>query len=160
MRDLSRVADAAVEIALATAIEHLLRALVSRPLPAASGHCVVLAFGKHGGEEPNYSSDIDLMFLYDADGATHGGLSSIGNDEFHARVASEVIRLLWRHWPWPGVSCRCPAPAPGQRGPGPFAGEHPHLLRHARPHLGTPGPIKVRPVAGDLELGVRFLQAI
>ena len=50
--------------------------------------------GKLGGEELNYSSDIDLMFLYDYEGATRGKRgNSLANVEFFARVASEVVRL-------------------------------------------------------------------
>src|SRR5262249_42379617 len=72
-RDIARVADAALEVALATA----LRTVASRfgqPHTAQGqpARCVVLAFGKHGGEELNYSSDIDLMFVYDEDGGTRG----------------------------------------------------------------------------------------
>ncbi|MEP6962771.1 MAG: glutamine-synthetase adenylyltransferase, partial [Acidobacteriota bacterium] len=33
-------------------------------------HFAVIALGKMGGEELNYSSDIDLMFLYSANGET------------------------------------------------------------------------------------------
>ncbi len=122
----------------------------------------MLAFGKHGGEELNYSSDIDLMFLYDADGATHGGLSSIGNDEFHARVASEVIRLLSAHTGH-GQAYRVDARLRPEGKRGPLA----RSLASTLTYYDTLGRtwerqalIKVRPVAGDLELGVRFLQAI
>src|SRR5690606_39009233 len=31
---------------------------------------IVLALGKLGGREPNYHSDLDLVFLYEADGQT------------------------------------------------------------------------------------------
>ena len=39
------------------------------PTAGEPARCVILAFGKLGGEELNYSSDIDLMFLYDEEGA-------------------------------------------------------------------------------------------
>jgi [glutamine synthetase] adenylyltransferase / [glutamine synthetase]-adenylyl-L-tyrosine phosphorylase len=31
---------------------------------------IILAMGKLGGREPNYHSDLDVVFLYEADGAT------------------------------------------------------------------------------------------
>src|SRR5262249_34022936 len=93
-RDLSRVAEVAIEIALATALHRLSDRF---GVPTAGDHAparvVVLAFGKLGGEELNYSSDIDLMFVYDHDGATDGR-RSISNDEFYTRAVGEVVRLL------------------------------------------------------------------
>ena len=68
-RDIARVADTALEVALTTAFRSVGRRF-GEPYTHA-GHparCVILAFGKHGGEELNYSSDIDLMFLYDEEG--------------------------------------------------------------------------------------------
>src|SRR5690349_16230801 len=38
-------------------------------------HFAVIALGKMGAEELNYSSDIDLMFLYSANGQTSGPVS-------------------------------------------------------------------------------------
>src|SRR2546426_8165578 len=69
-RDISRVADTALEVALATALRHLGRRF-GEPHTGAGrpARCVILAFGQLGGKELNYSSDIDLMFVYDEDGA-------------------------------------------------------------------------------------------
>ncbi len=43
--------------------------------------------------ELNYSSDIDLMFLYDDDGYTSQGRATT-NREFFDRLGREVVRLL------------------------------------------------------------------
>ncbi|MBI1248703.1 bifunctional [glutamate--ammonia ligase]-adenylyl-L-tyrosine phosphorylase/[glutamate--ammonia-ligase] adenylyltransferase [bacterium] len=53
----------------------------------------VLALGKLGGAELNYSSDIDLMFLYDGDGNTDGQ-KSITNKEYFERVGQRLMKLL------------------------------------------------------------------
>lgn len=53
----------------------------------------VLALGKLGGQELNYSSDIDLMFLYSANGDT-AGERSISNKEFYKKVAAQYSELL------------------------------------------------------------------
>ncbi|MGC4004844.1 MAG: hypothetical protein QM811_17700 [Pirellulales bacterium] len=54
---------------------------------------MVLALGKLGGLELNYSSDIDLIFLYDVDGETRRE-RGLANSEFFSRLAREVVKLL------------------------------------------------------------------
>jgi len=53
----------------------------------------VISLGKLGGEELNYSSDIDLMFVYGGNGETDGP-SPISNKEFYKKVANEYTSLL------------------------------------------------------------------
>ncbi len=58
----------------------------------------VIALGKLGGAELNYSSDIDLMFVYEGKGETQGS-SPLSNGEFYKRVANEYIALLSSYTP-------------------------------------------------------------
>ena len=163
-RDISRVADAALEVALATALRHVGKRF-GQPLTSGGqpARCVILAFGKHGGEELNYCSDIDLMFLYDEEGATRGKrITSIGNDEFFARVVGEVVRLLSAHTDR-GQAYRVDLRLRPEGHRGPLA----RSLASTLSYYDTLGRtwerqalIKVRPVAGDLGLGEQFLQAI
>ena len=53
----------------------------------------VIALGKLGGRELNYSSDIDLMFVYSANGQTEGP-NSISNKEFYKKVATQFTAML------------------------------------------------------------------
>jgi len=53
----------------------------------------VIALGKLGGRELNYSSDIDLMFGYAANGETDGE-HPISNKEFYKKVANQYTELL------------------------------------------------------------------
>src|SRR3984885_3238410 len=53
----------------------------------------VIALGKLGGRELNYSSDIDLMFVYTANGETDGE-HPISNKEFYKKVANQYTELL------------------------------------------------------------------
>src|SRR5262245_37718964 len=95
-RDISRVAAVSLEVALATALKKV-GTRFGEPYTKSGqpARCVILAFGKLGGEELNYSSDIDLMFLYDEEGTTRGNrVNSVSNDDFYARVVGEVVRLL------------------------------------------------------------------
>jgi len=163
-RDISRVADATLDVALATALRHLGNRF-GQPYTNAGqpARCVILAFGKLGGQELNYSSDIDLMFLYDDEGATTGRrVSHVGNDEFFARVTSAVVRLLSAHTDR-GQAYRVDLRLrpEGQRGP--LA----RSLASTLSYYDTLGRtwerqalIKVRPVAGDLQLGEEFVRAI
>lgn len=55
----------------------------------------VIGMGKLGGAELNYSSDIDLMFVYGADGETAGGRAGrIANGDYFARVARDVADFI------------------------------------------------------------------
>ena len=57
----------------------------------------VIGLGKLGGEELNYSSDIDLMFIYSEEGETDGrggAGASTTNREFFTRMAQEITRCI------------------------------------------------------------------
>jgi glutamate-ammonia-ligase adenylyltransferase len=163
-RDISRVADVALEVALSTALGHVADRF-GQPYTAAEqpARCVVLAFGKLGGEELNYSSDIDLMFLYDDEGTTRGRrLTSISTEEFFGRVTSEVVRLLSAHTEQ-GQAYRVDLRLRPEGHRGPLA----RSLASTLSYYDTLGRtwerqalIKLRPVAGDMALGETFLRAI
>ena len=63
-------------------------------LTAGTGFCVV-AYGKLGGLELNYSSDLDLVFLYDAPAqAMTDGDKPIDCARFYTRLGQRVIHML------------------------------------------------------------------
>ncbi|HEY7423023.1 MAG TPA: bifunctional [glutamate--ammonia ligase]-adenylyl-L-tyrosine phosphorylase/[glutamate--ammonia-ligase] adenylyltransferase [Gemmataceae bacterium] len=163
-RDISHVADAAIEVALNVALRQIGKRF-GQPCTenGAPVSCVVLAFGKHGGEELNYSSDIDLMFVYSAEGATRGKrVAAAGNDEFFARVVGEVVRLLSAHTDR-GHAFRVDLRLRPEGHRGPLARSLASTLAYYDAMGRTwerQALIKVRPVAGDLALGQQFLQAI
>ena len=55
---------------------------------------LVLGMGKLGGRELNFSSDIDLIFSYPAQGRTDHPQNPLTNQEFFERLTREVIRVL------------------------------------------------------------------
>jgi glutamate-ammonia-ligase adenylyltransferase len=55
---------------------------------------IVIAMGKLGGGELNFSSDIDLMFVYRASGETRGGSRTLSNQEFFDRLGKKLIPVL------------------------------------------------------------------
>ncbi len=122
---------------------------------------VVLAMGKLGGQELNYSSDIDLLFLYDREGATSGPRQTT-NEEFHSKVGGELVRLLADHTAL-GRAYRVDLRLRPDGDQGPLV----RSLAATLGHYETKGRtwerqalIKCRPIAGDLGLGRQFLAAI
>lgn len=160
--DLSHLAEACVEAAcrLARAWAVTRHGTPKGP-DGRPARFVVLALGKLGGEELNYSSDIDLIFLYDVEGQT-AGPRPVAHAEFFARVGGELVRLLADHTAL-GQAYRVDMRLRPE-------GEQGALARSLESTLGyyeTVGRtwerqalIKCRPVAGDLELGRAFLEAI
>ncbi|MDL1964920.1 MAG: bifunctional [glutamate--ammonia ligase]-adenylyl-L-tyrosine phosphorylase/[glutamate--ammonia-ligase] adenylyltransferase [Deltaproteobacteria bacterium] len=59
---------------------------------------VVIAYGKLGGIELGYGGDLDLVFLHSAiKGQTKGGIRSIDNSQFFARLGQRIIHILTAH---------------------------------------------------------------
>ena len=59
---------------------------------------VVIAYGKLGGIELGYASDLDLVFLHAGTGGqTTGGLQRIDNAQFFARLGQRVVHILAAH---------------------------------------------------------------
>lgn len=54
----------------------------------------ILGMGKLGGGELNFSSDIDLIFAFDANGETQGARKTLSHAEFFTRVGQKIIKLL------------------------------------------------------------------
>jgi [glutamine synthetase] adenylyltransferase / [glutamine synthetase]-adenylyl-L-tyrosine phosphorylase len=94
LRDLSELADGCIRAAAAAAQTHL-DAPFGRPR-SPSGEdvpLIVLGMGKLGGFELNFSSDIDLVFLFERGGETDGA-RVVDNEEYFNRLGRELIRLL------------------------------------------------------------------
>jgi glutamate-ammonia-ligase adenylyltransferase len=94
LQSVSDLADATIRAAVASAQLHL-RPIFGEPqrLNPAQSPFVVLAMGKLGGRELNFSSDIDLIFLSTEAGET-AGPRVVDNEEYFNRLGREVIRLL------------------------------------------------------------------
>ena len=94
LQALSALADACIRAASSAARQHL-NPVFGMPQTAngAEPQFVVLGMGKLGGRELNFSSDIDLIFLYSGPGETNGP-RVIDNQEYFNRLGREIIRLL------------------------------------------------------------------
>ena len=152
------------EAALSLAIRHLLLAAhangqIRLPDPSApeqgSGF-VVLGMGKLGAGELNYSSDVDLVLLYDPDAADRAGGSvdaRLARDLatlMEARDANGyVFRIDLRLRPDPAAT------PPAVALPAALAYYESMAQNWERAAM-----VKARPVAGDRTLGAQFLEEI
>jgi len=60
---------------------------------------IILGMGKFGGLEMNYFSDLDVVFLYEADGHTalpHGGGHGTTNQHFFSELGQRIIKATGR----------------------------------------------------------------
>jgi glutamate-ammonia-ligase adenylyltransferase len=159
-RQISYLADAIVE----AAVDFAARQINEKHLRRNGGaerppRFVVLALGKLGGRELNYSSDIDLVMLYqDANGET---ASAVGDGaEYAQRLAREVIHLLTESTEL-GFAYRVDMRLRPDGRQGPLCTR----VDQAIAYYDTRGRtwerqayIKARAIAGDIELGKQYLQ--
>src|SRR6266851_4999991 len=94
--ELSRLADVCLEATWRWAEERLRERFgVPQGPDGAPTGLAVIGMGKLGGDELNYSSDIDLVFVYGEDGETSGGTEGrIPNGDYFAAVARDIVAAL------------------------------------------------------------------
>lgn len=94
LSDTSVLYEVLLELALAWS-ERQLASRYGHPRSAEGEvqRLVVLGFGKLGGSELNFSSDIDLVLAYPHSGQTDGP-RSLDNSEYFVRLVRQLVRLL------------------------------------------------------------------
>lgn len=157
---------ATADIAVQLAVDHQLRAaaelgrirLADPADPGKGSGLVVLALGKHGAGELNYSSDIDIVVFFDPETAEAAGVGEPSS--FFVRLTQQIARMIQERTP-DGYVFRVdlrlrPDPASTHVAVG---------LPSAYGYYETVGQnweraamIKARPVAGDIALGARFIK--
>jgi glutamate-ammonia-ligase adenylyltransferase len=161
---LSAFADACIGAAAA----HLLRraaeagdlVLPSTIDPARDSGLVVLAMGKLGACELNYSSDIDLIVLYDRDKLDYRGSRVV--QDFFVRLARDLLRILQERTD-AGYVFRTdlrlrPDPASTPLAMSVTAAET--YYEGMGQNWERAAMIKARPVAGDIAAGELFLRRL
>ena len=114
----------------------------------------MLGLGKLGGVELNYSSDIDLIFLYEEDGQTDAR-RTVSNHEYFERLAKELIRLLTEPTDL-GTAYRVDLRLRPEGSRGPLTLSFENTLSYYDVKGRTwerQAFVKARPIAGDLDLG-------
>ena len=167
---LSDLADAAIDFAclhllLAAAERGELRFSRGGGKPAAphlasrGSGLIVLGMGKLGGRELNYSSDVDLMVLYD------GGVAAYHSDRAGAcyvRLARDLVRLLDERTA-DGYVFRTDLrlrPDPAATPLAVSVGAAITYYESVGQNWERAAMIKARPVGGDRALGEQFLREI
>lgn len=125
---------------------------------------VVLAMGKLGGGELNFSSDVDVMYLYCAEsqqtlGAARGVLQT---REFFTRLAELVTRAL-QEVTSSGFAFRVDLRLRPEGVNGPIVNALNDALVYYEAYGQTwerSALIQARPIAGELDLGERFLREV
>lgn len=161
---LSDFADAALGIVCT----HLLRraaetgeiVLPSPETPEHGSGLVVIGMGKLGARELNYSSDIDLIILYEKESVDYRGKRTI--QDFFVRLARDLVRILQDRTA-DGYVFRTdlrlrPDPASTPLAMSVLAAET--YYEGMGQNWERAAMIKARAVAGDLEAGARFLRRL
>lgn len=155
MRELSTLAEAVVQVAL----ERAAKALEAEGHAAAPGGLdsfCILAFGKLGGRELNYSSDIDLIAVYD-DRATREQ-----HMPYFARLMARVHRDLTRHMVG-GYPYRVDLRLRPYGSSGEVVSGLDELAAYYKDRAALweiQATLKLRPIAGNLSLGNDLMTAI
>jgi glutamate-ammonia-ligase adenylyltransferase len=179
LRDLARETDISstmeeltvlAEVMISIALEWSLMYNRQKFGAPAESTVSLISLGKLGGEELNYSSDVDLIAVYDnEEGQTEGALNlsgvmsgRISNHEFYCKVVEFFSRLLSAQTE-DGVAFRVDLRLRPQGQKGDIA----LPLKAYRTYYESWGRtwermalIRARPVAGDADLGTAFLEMI
>jgi [glutamine synthetase] adenylyltransferase / [glutamine synthetase]-adenylyl-L-tyrosine phosphorylase len=158
--DLSNLADAAAQTAWTWARDEFELEHGAPQTPHGPAQFVVLGMGKLGGRELNFSSDIDLIFLFSDDGETEGGTGrSLSNHEYFHKLGERIFKYLADETV-EGRVFRVDMRLRPHGSMAPLA----VTLDNAITYYAQSGQawerqalIKVRPIAGDLSLGEEFI---
>jgi glutamate-ammonia-ligase adenylyltransferase len=152
--ELSALADSLVQLALEASQSEL-----EATLGEAPSAFTVLSLGKLGGNELNYSSDIDLLYLYRSSGQMDNGLT---HKEFFGRLAGRITERITAS----GAEGRVFRVDLRLRPEG-RQGEAAHSLAQALDYYRTRARewelqalVKARHTAGDAALAREFLQEV
>lgn len=160
MRDLSRLADTCLDSALDGLYQNM-AAVLGTPTneKGKPQGLVVVGFGKLGGDELNFSSDVDLMFAFPEAGQTLGGDASVSNQEFFDRLCRRLMEVMGRNLA-EGFVFRVDARLRPYGDAGPIVMNFDALEAYYQEHgreWERYALIKARVVAGDQEAGRRLL---
>jgi glutamate-ammonia-ligase adenylyltransferase len=156
---------ATADLAVRLATDHVLRQaadlgrirLADPANPGPGSGLVVLALGKHGAGELNYSSDIDIVVFFDPEAAEAAGVAEPSS--LFVKLTQQIARIIQERTP-DGYVFRVDL----RLRPDPASTHVAVSLPSAYSYYETVGQnweraamIKARPVAGDIAVGQRFI---
>jgi glutamate-ammonia-ligase adenylyltransferase len=166
VRELTALADASLDAAYRFCRAEVEKDYGSLNLPGTDkpNRFVVLGMGKLGGGELNFSSDVDVIYLYEDDESeSAGGLKGkVGPRQFFSAIGQKIIHSMGDVTE-DGFVFRIDLRLRPLGANGPLV----QSVNSATLYYESWGQcweraalIKARPVAGDLELGASFLKEI
>jgi glutamate-ammonia-ligase adenylyltransferase len=163
LKSLSDLADIIIDITLNWLYQGLIIQFGTPCYPDGSPQSlVILALGKLGGQELNFSSDIDLIFAYPSEGETKGVKRFRSNQEFFIRLGQKLIQVLTQITP-DGfvyrVDMRLRPFGDGAPLAMSFAGMEDYYQAHAR-DWERYALVKARVAAGDIVAGESLLESL
>jgi [glutamine synthetase] adenylyltransferase / [glutamine synthetase]-adenylyl-L-tyrosine phosphorylase len=163
METLGREQTALAEVLLEAALPRLeatLRRRYGAPVPEGF---VVLGLGKLGGEDLNWSSDVDLVLVHRGDGITTGGSAgSVPTVTYYTRLAEALARAM-STTSEDGFCYRVDLDLRPQGRSGAAVSSLPAMLQYYEQHGRSwerAAWIKARSVAGDAALGQELLDGL
>ncbi|HET7313110.1 bifunctional [glutamate--ammonia ligase]-adenylyl-L-tyrosine phosphorylase/[glutamate--ammonia-ligase] adenylyltransferase [Salinisphaera sp.] len=122
----------------------------------------VIAYGKLGGLELGYTSDLDLVFVYDSssEAPTQGGRRELTHQVFFTRLAQRLIHILSTATP-AGRAYEIDMRLRPSGNAGLMVTHIEAFARYQREQAWTwehQALVRARPVAGDERLGARFAE--
>ncbi len=158
---LAGLADAAVSAALNFGLHEAAEAGKYKPVnpddPSQDSGVVILALGKHGAQELNYSSDIDIVVFYDPEKAPLA--DNVEPTPFFVRIVKGIVRALQERTA-DGYVFRVDL----RLRPDPASTPTAVPVSSAYSYYETVGQnweraayIKARPIAGDIAIGEQFI---
>ncbi|MFQ5850162.1 MAG: bifunctional [glutamate--ammonia ligase]-adenylyl-L-tyrosine phosphorylase/[glutamate--ammonia-ligase] adenylyltransferase [Candidatus Binatia bacterium] len=98
MRELTSLAEASLEAAYRLCRAKLETEFGPPLIPGTErkNRFVILGMGKLGGEELNFSSDVDIIYLYEDErgGTRQGPKGSVGSRDFFSKLAEMITRMM------------------------------------------------------------------
>ena len=94
LKQVSALADALITNAYHWLYQHLALRYGTPKSNNQNMHMYILGMGKLGGQELNFSSDIDLIFAYPEKGETTGGKKGLEHQQFFIKLAQKLIQAL------------------------------------------------------------------
>jgi len=145
-------------------INHLLNSAKKRNDISNSDHetsgIIILAMGKLGGRELNYSSDIDLILFYEPGNLGYQGKYT--EQHFMNKLAHDMVAIM-QDRTGDGYVFRTDLrlrPDPASTPPAVTTGAAYYYYESVGQNWERAAMIKARPIAGDIEAGEKFLKSL
>ena len=157
--ELSVVAEAFIQAVLEKALKKVVPE-GDEGIPVSENRFCVMAMGKLGGSELNYSSDIDLIGLWDDSDLTHSDPEHLTSKTHFSRVMAQIRADLSEHTE-EGYVYRVDLRLRPFGKAGELVSSFSGLIeyyRHSASLWEIQAALKMRPVAGNQQVGHRFIK--